>query len=467
MCTHTRSIRNKYTGKSVRVACGKCESCLQEKALSRANRIRLNSSYGKVALFVTLTYDNDYLPYVRRSELCDTTVMVYRRKSVRKYRDKVKVDSSSYIVDQVFVSDLPDLFGVLSPVKFGDDDCIGVCYYPDFKNFVKRLRINLKRHFNYDKIISYYGCSEYGSVSKRPHFHALIFVDKDDVEVLRSAIVESWPFADKCRTENFIEVAKDASSYVASYVNSPHSVTSLYSSLPFRQKHSFSKGFGCNGSVFSLRSVVEKIQRGDLQYRVQTFKDGVPCVSSVPVPQYVINRYFPKFKGYSLLSDSKIRELLLRTKELAYEVSQLDSRFVWSKDDEYHFYRRLISIRKVFCAVFNWDFDRFAIYYPRLYTSCWSQYKSLLLKNSYDMVLRDADWSYFYENNNDLVFGIVRNPYLIDFFDNIGVLDKLQLNPNKRDDIVNKTLNLQDIYFKMDKSKRVVNRAMSDIGYNV
>ena len=69
MCTNTRLIRNAYTGKAVRVSCGKCEACRQQKAALRANRIRNHSRFGYVSLFVTLTYSNDYLPYIRRCQL--------------------------------------------------------------------------------------------------------------------------------------------------------------------------------------------------------------------------------------------------------------------------------------------------------------------------------------------------------------------------------------------------------------
>ena len=69
MCTHCRYVFNRYSRRHVLVKCGKCDACKQEKAIARANRIRNNLTYGKIALFITLTYANDYVPFVYRSDL--------------------------------------------------------------------------------------------------------------------------------------------------------------------------------------------------------------------------------------------------------------------------------------------------------------------------------------------------------------------------------------------------------------
>ena len=69
MCKHSKVILNRYTMKWVRVDCGKCPTCMQKKAMSRATRIRNNLQAGEIALFVTLTYDNKYVPYIKKSDL--------------------------------------------------------------------------------------------------------------------------------------------------------------------------------------------------------------------------------------------------------------------------------------------------------------------------------------------------------------------------------------------------------------
>lgn len=69
MCTNTRYLRNKYTGKSFVCNCGHCKSCLQEKAAARTLRIRSEYDDQHIVLFVTLTYDRISCPYICKSDI--------------------------------------------------------------------------------------------------------------------------------------------------------------------------------------------------------------------------------------------------------------------------------------------------------------------------------------------------------------------------------------------------------------
>ena len=77
MCVYKRYIVNAI-GKRVLVDCGHCPACLQSKAIQKVNKIRSNfpdsGESPLVALFVTLTYANDYIPYIRPSEVDLTEV---------------------------------------------------------------------------------------------------------------------------------------------------------------------------------------------------------------------------------------------------------------------------------------------------------------------------------------------------------------------------------------------------------
>ena len=64
-----------------------------------------------------------------------------------------------------------------------------------FAAFYGSFRLNLKRNFNYNETFKAYCCSEYGSKSHRPHFHILFFIRRGDFEIMRSAIIASWPFS--------------------------------------------------------------------------------------------------------------------------------------------------------------------------------------------------------------------------------------------------------------------------------
>ena len=90
MCTNSRFIWNPYARKKILVKCGKCDACKQEKALARSTRIRNNVTSGTIALFITLTYTNDYVPYVKKSDLFSKPVdlPVYRRCRIREIYDR-------------------------------------------------------------------------------------------------------------------------------------------------------------------------------------------------------------------------------------------------------------------------------------------------------------------------------------------------------------------------------------------
>lgn len=468
MCTHTRLVRNRYTGKSLRVSCGKCRACRQQKAAARAQRIRNNYCVGDVQLFITLTYSPDFLPYVRRSDMCDGAfdIPVYRRKMVRCYRDKSFV-SDCGLFDYVYIDPVDQVFHDVPHPRGGDSDQIGICYYPDLQNFIKRLRQTLQRNYDYHKSFSYWACSEYGSITKRPHFHLLLSVPSDDVETFRAAVVKSWPYADKHRTSDYIEVARDVSSYIASYVNKSANAPSFLQTPGTRQTHSCSQDYGVRRKCFTLREILSKIERGDLCYRVPSIVDGVSVLSSLPIPEYVISRYFPKFKGYSLFTDNEIRQLLFRTSELRMCVGHRDLRFKWSDDDYHKFYIRLLNIRKKFLAI-GWSLQDFEAKYPLFYTAVWSCLSSVKLKLSYRQVDNLDKWFYYYENANEYVSGFVSSSSLDEIVANgCFSIDDFEIDPNKRLDIVLSSSRLESVYFKQSSCKDVVNLAMSDTGHFV
>ena len=311
MCVNQYPIFNIYTGKQFYVKCGKCSACLQEKASYRVSRIKNNQSTDTDSLIVTLTYDRKSVPFILRDEAyafakgITHSLSIYRNSSVRKVRLTADYDigykwtkSVTKIDDIDYVSDIS--FKGNKDLKFQPGK-IGVCYYPDVQRFFARLRLNLQRNYNYNEKFSMYICSEYGARSYRPHFHVLLFCRKGDFEVFRSAIAASWPFSDLHNFSRSIEKAFRANSYVASYVNCG-SKFPQFLKFYFEPKHSYSKGFGLANHCFQLPEILRKFESGTLSYSVLHNKQGLPRVSTVPIPKYVIHRYFPKFVGYSRIS---------------------------------------------------------------------------------------------------------------------------------------------------------------------
>lgn len=133
-------ILDKATGDCIpmyyEVPCGKCILCRDKKAREWSTRAMCEAQYSQgYPLFVTLTYDNLHLP-----------------------SDGVQKKHA--------------------------------------QNFMKRLRVNLNRYMGRDINLRFFLCAEYGSKSKRPHYHALIynFPTLDTLKRTISILEKSWSF---------------------------------------------------------------------------------------------------------------------------------------------------------------------------------------------------------------------------------------------------------------------------------
>ena len=365
MCINIRKIYNKYTGKALYVPCGHCPACLQDKASSRSNKIRFHhANSGKKCYFITLTYDNLHIPFINYDmldydtysytpqPLHFTTVLpicrldmtdsgfCYERPLSKDSTDPLShvhfdyfdfFDSNDNIIPYKFISN--DNFEKTS--FYQDPSCdyvtftrrIGVLYKPDFVNFIKRLRINYERKFKSPNDFEYFVVGEYGPTTHRPHFHLLLWTNLSFNDV-KSAVVKAWPFADKMRTEKYVEIARQPSDYVSSYVNSSTSLPALLQKKAIKIFHSHSKNFGFNRPDFKLPTILYKLslsyQRGDIkkgcQYKFEFRKEVNGLMSSsLLLPKYVRNRYFPEFVGRCRLDDASLL-IFLRQSAGSYKV---------------------------------------------------------------------------------------------------------------------------------------------------
>lgn len=125
MCTSPITIRtNSIDGTtSMQVPCGKCAECLKTKQNDYMVRIYEELTQSSKAVFLTLTYSNENVPYFMRDGVKYLTV-----------------------------------------------------WKKDVKDWIKRFRTNYERATGI-KGIRYFLCSEYGSKTKthRPHYHAIFF----------------------------------------------------------------------------------------------------------------------------------------------------------------------------------------------------------------------------------------------------------------------------------------------------
>lgn len=183
--------RSETSGKPLLMDCGRCLGCRLRKSKEWAVRCMKELEYWNEACFVTLTYNDNCLPYVY-----DKGIDVFPTL-VRKH-----------VIE-----------------------------------FNKRLRTALSRLGYNDKIKVYY-CGEYGDASQRPHYHLLIFgfkpfdledykKDKFGYQLYNSKFLESlWyhksPELDKTKRRKWKKVPRgfvvvgdvsfNSCSYVARYL---------------------------------------------------------------------------------------------------------------------------------------------------------------------------------------------------------------------------------------------------------
>ena len=146
------------------VPCGKCLTCRIKKRQEWAVRMLHECESHKDSIFITLTYDEEHVPY-------RSTLSVY--PTLKK---------------------------------------------SDLQKFFKRLRRDLE---NQNRKIKYFASGEYGD-NERPHYHAIIFglsLREDD----KTLIKENWPKCNwnitKIATKSFGLAEPDSLLYVAKYIS--------------------------------------------------------------------------------------------------------------------------------------------------------------------------------------------------------------------------------------------------------
>lgn len=454
MCIHKKFVRNPYTGDHILVSCGHCPSCLQQKANSRAFRIRNEEKVGFKALFCHLSYDRFSAPYIYQEDLIkgNKTVNVYRDSYLTHDKRRKVYALSTLLVKDFFIGDYPADFDAhqLYPLeKSPGKSKIGICYYKDIQDFKKRFKQNLIRKYGFssDYPLSWYWCSEYGEEHQRPHFHGLIFCKASDFETLKSCVVESWPFAASWLTRRNIEEARDAASYTASYVNSDSYLSPLFKLPSLRQRHSTSRGFGLGLECFQLDSILHQIQKGDLSFRI--FDKTRTQFADLPLPKYVVNRWFPIFKGYNRLTDDEKFLVLLNPARLhTFKTSNIN----YTCDDIHKISVRLTHAADVYHVVTGRSIYDFA----SDFISAWSvlaltRYKCDMLNPVY----RDYPLEHYY-NIGMYVNGKVRNYSLDEFIDSRKIAyDSIIENYNQFKTEVFHSAYLERLYFEKDKSRKV------------
>lgn len=482
MCTNQRLIKSPYMRRPFFVKCGHCPSCQQEKASKRVNRI-INSQRDDYTTFlISLTYSQHCAPYILRSDAESlvkhdvSSIPILRDCVVRKVRkpsdfnDYNQVYKINYRTVELGSIDFVDSsYNTLEGVKdlAKEEGKIGVCFYKDLQHFIARLRINLKRHYNYEKELSIYSCSELGCKSLRPHFHIGLSCPKSDKEIIRSAVFESWPFSNLRRFPRAVEEAYKSANYLASYVNCDSKFPKFFK-IYQRPKHSYSKGFGTLNPAFQLDKILKKIDTGFICYSVLKNVGGVPTKFDVPLPSYVINRFFPKFKGLSRVDVPSVLSYFDRIRNYDFDTFFSTSRMSCKDgvliDVEHRQINYLVDdeISKVWTRLNNaylrckslcpeWfpDFVSYSIYHQRI----WSAYNSTILR--LQMENHDIPLEEHFDNLDDYL----DRPNCNSLFRLAGLEpSKIKYsNPNMFSSVRNRTANNEEFFYRHIKHRNVCN----------
>lgn len=306
-CLHPKQIVNPYTKEPLIVPCGKCEACLLQKSAMNTLKCKLECNSHRFNEFVTLTYDDIYVPKAQ---------VVPLRKNVKEYLppfldfdEEIVISSTLHNIGDMYNYALVDVSGrfatdglVLGAAymrdidwfslrnKIGYGDTINVLRYEDIQLFLKRLRQKIYRY--YGQKIRYYCAGEYGPKHYRPHWHIILSYDCPFLaQNIRQIIRSCWTYG---RVDSSKSRGKCAS-YTAGYVNSNQCIPEILRVSQTRPKSYHSIKLG---EEFFKVSKEEIYKSKDFRFINQCCNlDGV--YSEFGLWRSFTARIFPRCKAYS------------------------------------------------------------------------------------------------------------------------------------------------------------------------
>lgn len=267
-CEHPRLVYNKYIKSEVMVSCGYCSACRSRKLSKYIPFITNESACHKYTFFVTLTYNDDFLPVIDLKTFLP-----------KKY--------------EIFAQYVRDCESYCEFVNFE----LPVIRKEDVQKFIKRLRKTVWK--NYGCSIRYFFNGDYGSTTFRPHFHGLFFFDNKYVaEHFPSLVASAWSINGDSLGFTDTQVSYGNGQYVAAYTSSCVNRPVIYDYCEFVPRPFFSKNFGhyifteqrCKEIIFNSSISVNVYDNATFRYR------------QIPLPSSLSSRLFPTIPSFCSLS---------------------------------------------------------------------------------------------------------------------------------------------------------------------
>lgn len=303
-CLHPIKVRKAYTGEVILTPCGKCEACRAAHNAHWTQRLTKECDSHKYTLFVTLTYDDNNLPIMRKHG------NTFVGETSRHRSDCIPVVSREDVIEVCSKNGLE----VEKNLEFFDQHSVlPYCSVQDAQNFIKRLRKNLAtatRQFysslgssqsigSKDTYLRYWCTLEYGPTTYRPHMHLLLWFSSEIFATKYNELIhKSWKYG--FSKSEFPMFGTAASSYVAKYVNCFADLPAVFQCRGALSKSVFSR-YPAIGTLSDSPDKVSEIFNSLITKEVAgTAEDGTVVLA--PLLRCYKDRTFPKLTLFDSLS---------------------------------------------------------------------------------------------------------------------------------------------------------------------
>lgn len=306
-CEHPKVIYNRYLGRTLRVRCGKCNTCRNARNTSWVNRLNDERRCWRYCFELYLDYNDDYLPSFDFGSDGD---YLSERQS-RFYYPGHKFE---------------DVNIPLSDLQFKDDHERNYVFerlnshytalpHPsvrDIQLFKKRLNKYCYELTGKYKTFRSAICSEIGPTTFRPHYHGIIFFNDSRLsDKICSLVDRAWQdgFGHSLGHAYAVPDRGGITSYVAQYIVKSTDLPLLYSLPAFRPFFLTSRRPPI-GSLFESESEVRQIfDECSCQRVVAKVTKNKVTPQVVSISESLENRLFPRCPLFSSLSPTLRTEL--------------------------------------------------------------------------------------------------------------------------------------------------------------
>lgn len=290
LCTCQNPVRIVRKGEVRLVPCGKCEHCRYIKSVGQNIRFAREMAYYKFGLFVTLTYSDSFLPFMKY----DSDNRIFYRPDSDEAFSFDDFDSGLYW-SFPYVSESAQTLIDSQTSRYGAVPCLRKS---DVQRFLKRLRITLNRKLRHHVEIYYAFCGEYGPTTFRPHYHGiLLFNDEECAQRIAEILRKTW-YAGSV-VSRFTK-SDEKPDYITRYINSINSLPSIYRPKEVCPFLVISKSHPCGFGSIDQTEIQRIFNERSPEISIEDPKTKE--LNTFPLPPVLENQLFPRFSGYSCLS---------------------------------------------------------------------------------------------------------------------------------------------------------------------